>query len=87
MVWKIEYDKFAAKQLKKLDVNIARKIIDTMDKLIKLKDFRSKGKMLVGDKKGFWRFRIDDYRVLCQLIDKKLIVRVLRLGHRKDVYK
>jgi mRNA interferase RelE/StbE len=87
VVWKIEYDKLAAKQLKKLDVNIARKIIDSMDKLIKLKDFRAKGKMLVGDKKGFWRFRIDDYRVLCQIIDKKLIVRVLRLEHRKDVYK
>ena len=42
---------------------------------------------MVGDRAGQWRYRIGDYRVICQLIDDRLVVLVIDVGHRRDVYR
>ncbi len=47
---------------------------------------RSTGKALQGNLSGYWRYRVGDYRVICQIHDAKLIILVIDLGHRKDVY-
>ena len=48
---------------------------------------RQKGKALVGNKLGLWRYRIGDYRLICKIEDEKLIILALAIAHRRDVYK
>lgn len=88
MAWTIEYTATARKQLRKLDKQIARQIVDFMDERIALlKDSRSVGKALVGALGGLWRYRVGDYRVVCEIRDSALLILVLQLGNRRDVYR
>lgn len=48
---------------------------------------RIHGKALVGNKSGYWRYRIGDYRLICEIIDNELIILALSIGHRREVYK
>ena len=47
---------------------------------------RLHGKALIGDKKGLWRYRIGDYRLICSIQDERLIILALSVGHRKEIY-
>lgn len=88
MAWTIEYTDVARTQLRKLDKAAARRIVDYMDKRIaSLEDARSLGKALRGPLGEFWRYRVGDYRIICDLQDEKLRVLVVRIGNRKDVYR
>ena len=79
---------FAQKQLKKLDKTVAKKIISYLRKLVHNQENpRIFGKPLLHDKTGLWRYRVGDYRIICQIEDDNFTVLVLRLGHRKEVYK
>jgi mRNA interferase RelE/StbE len=71
-----------------LDKAAARRIVDYMDQRIaSLEDARSLGKALRGPLGEFWRYRVGDYRIVCDLQDEKLRVLVVRIGNRKDVYR
>ena len=89
MAWTIKYAESAVRQLKKLDRSVAIKIIDYLDERVAfLEDPRSVGKKLSGPRLGaYWRYRIGDVRVICDVQDLQLIVLVLELGHRKEVYR
>lgn len=88
MAWKISFTKNAVKQLSKLDREVARLIVRFMEeKIVGSSDARRYGHALVGDQKGRWRYRIGDYRVLCELRDNELLVVVITLGHRKEIYR
>lgn len=80
------YSDLARKQLRKLDNSVKSKILDYMDEVAALADPRSRGKMLVGNLAGFWRYRVGDYRILCRVQDKDLVIAVVNVGHRKEVY-
>ena len=82
----IEYSANTRKQLKKLDNSVKKRILDYMDNISKLDDPRTRGKALVGNLSGLWRYRIGDYRLLCRIIDEKLVIIVVEIGHRKEVY-
>ena len=56
------------------------------DEIAPLPDLRSKGKALVGDKKGLWRFRVADFRIICEVEDTQLVILAVAIGHRKNVY-
>jgi len=87
LAWKIEFAEEAIKQLKKLDRREAKVITEYLRKRIEvLDDPRQLGKALKGELAALWRYRIADYRVICELQDDVLIVLVVRLGHRKDIY-
>lgn len=87
MAWTIEYDERALKDLKKLNRQVQREILDFMDKRIAhAEDPRSFGKPLRHSKFGLWRYRLRDYRIICQLQQSKLIVLVVAIGHRSKVY-
>lgn len=87
MVWTIKFSEFSTKQLKKMDKTIAKKILSYLrDKVLKQKDPRVLGKALMHDKSGLWRYRVDDYRIICEVVDHELMILVLRLGHRKNIY-
>ena len=87
MAWTIEYDPRALKDLKKLDRQIQREILDYMDeRVVKDKDPRDFGKPLRASKFGLWRYRVRDYRIICELQEKRLVVLVVAVGHRNTIY-
>lgn len=88
MAWTIEYSDTAKDQLRKLDKPIARRIVDYMDERIaELENPRSSGKALTGPLGGLWRYRVGDYRVICEVRDGALCILVLELGNRREVYR
>jgi mRNA interferase RelE/StbE len=88
LAWTIEYAETAKGQLKKLDKQTARRIIDFMDERVAgLENPRSTGKALVGPLGGLWRYRVGDYRVICDIQEGALRVLVVQVGNRRDVYR
>lgn len=88
MAWTIEYAETAKRQLRKLDKVVARRIVDFMDKRVAPNDdARALGKALKGSLGDLWRYRVGDYRVLCNIQDGVLTVLVLQIGNRRDVYR
>ena len=88
MALTIEYAETARKQLRKLDRLTARRIVDFMDERIAPNaNPRAMGKALKGPLGDLWRYRVGDYRVLCDLQDNVLTVLVLRIGNRREVYR
>ena len=88
MDWTIEYTQTARKQLQKLDKSVARRILDFLDdRVAKQSDPRRLGKALSGPLGNLWRYRIGDYRLICDIDDKAVCVLVLRVGHRREIYR
>ena len=88
MVWTIEITRTAEKQIKMLDGVVQDSIIRFLrDRLKPADNPRQWGKPLQGAKKGLWRYRVGDYRMICDSQDEKITVLVLRVGRRKDVYR
>jgi mRNA interferase RelE/StbE len=88
LAWRIEYAETAKKQLRKLDKLAARRIVDFMDERIApCDDARELGNALKGSLGDLWRYRVGDYRVLCDIQDGVLTVLVLQIGNRREVYR
>ena len=88
MAWTIEITRTAEKQIKKLD-RVAQALIVRFlrERLKPADDPRQWGKPLHGEKRGLWRYRVGDYRLICDIQDERITVLVLEVGHRKDVYR
>ena len=87
MIWKVEFDDSATKELRKLDHQAQQEILNYFRKRIATdEDPRRFGKSLTGDLAGLWRYRVRNYRMVCNIEDDRLIVLVLRVGHRKNIY-
>lgn len=76
----------AQKDFKKLDISIQKRIKVFTQEIENLENPRSKGKALTGDLKGFWRYRIGDYRLVCEILDNELIIYTIKISHRKNIY-
>lgn len=89
MAWTIRVETSAEKDLARLDKPVARRLRDFLKKRVsKLDNPRSIGEGLNGLRFGeLWRYRVGDYRIICQIRDAELVVLAIRIGHRKDVYK
>lgn len=88
MTWTLKIASSAIKQLSKLDKPTAKLITSWLRKNVDgCEDPRIHGKPLVGDLTGSWRYRVGDYRVLCELQDSKLVVLAVEISHRSEVYK
>lgn len=88
MAWTIEFDAVAAKELGRLDRSIQRRIVRFLrERIAPCEDPRVLGKALRGDRGEFWRYRVGDYRLLCRIEDDVLIVLVVTVGHRREVYR
>ena len=87
MKFRIVFTERAKKQLKKLDKYTASLIIGWLEKKIEgCENPRIHGKGLVENKSGQWRYRIGDYRVICEIQDTEIIVLALEVGHRREIY-
>jgi len=88
LAWTVEYADSAKKQLRKLDKASARRIVDFMDERVgESEDPRQSGKALKGPLGDLWRYRVGDFRILCDIQDGKLTVLVLQIGNRREVYR
>ena len=87
MMYCVEYTKTSVKQLKKMDRKIAAFIISYIDeKLVNCEDPRINGKALKGNYNDIWRYRVGDYRILAKIDDHRVIITVVEIGHRKEIY-
>jgi mRNA interferase RelE/StbE len=89
MAWRTELSERADRKLGKLDSENSKRILKYLkDRIAKLDDPRSLGKALQGSKFGaLWRYRLGDFRIICKIEDQKLIVLVVGIGHRKEIYR
>ncbi len=89
MIWTIEYDILVQKQIKKLDPQTRNRIRSFLhERLTQLDNPRKIGEALQGSELGnYWRYRVGDYRVLCDIQDQRLIILVIEIGHRREVYR
>ncbi len=88
MTWSVEWDDRARRELRKLDPEAQREILRYFRERIAVeRDPRRFGKALTGDMMGLWRYRIRDYRAVCRIEDDRVVVLILRVAHRKEVYR
>ena len=87
MKYKILFSDKALKQLKKLDKHISTLIVGWLEKNIENSENpRKHGKGFIANKSGQWRYRIGDYRVICEIKENEVVVLVLEVGHRREIY-
>ncbi len=87
--FKIEFDPDAVKDLKKLDRPIQQRLIGFLkERIAPLENPRSIGEALTGAARGnYWKYRVGDWRIVCDIQDDRVVVRVLRVGNRKEIYR
>ena len=82
----VVFTRSALKQFKKINITNQKKIKQFILDIQELNDPRSKGKALKGKLSNYWRYRVGDYRLICDINDSEIIITVVRIGHRKDIY-
>ncbi|MEK6734258.1 MAG: type II toxin-antitoxin system RelE/ParE family toxin [Pseudomonadota bacterium] len=86
-MWTVEWDDRAVKELRRLDKIVQFTILSYLkDRIVTDEDPRRFGKPLVGNKKGLWRYRVGDYRLICSIEENRLNILVVAVGHRKSIY-
>ena len=89
LIWRIEFQRNAVKQLGKLTTSDANRIVSFLtDRVAQDDNPRRTGAALQGSELGnFWRYRVGDYRIICDIQDHKLVVLVVEIGHRREIYR
>jgi mRNA interferase RelE/StbE len=89
MAWQVELSATAARELDDLDAQQSRRILKFLhERVARLANPRSIGKALHGSRLGeFWKYRVGDYRLISKIEDDRLVVLILRIGHRKEIYR
>ena len=87
-MWTVEVDAHAAREIRRLDAEAQRRILIFLRERIAIaEDPRRFGSALTGPRTGLWRYRVGDYRLICRIEDERVVVLVLPVGHRRDVYR
>ena len=88
LAWTIEFEQDAIRQLNRLDKSLRRRIVQFLEtRIISSGDPRRLGKSLKGVMAEFWGYRVGDYRLVCLLEDRRMIVTVVSAAHRREVYR
>jgi mRNA interferase RelE/StbE len=86
-IWRVEFMAEAARDLRKLGAEAERLILRYLrQRIATAEDPRRFGRPLTGDLKGFWRYRVGDYRIIASIEDDRFVVLVVTVGHRREVY-
>lgn len=86
MNWTIDFDDKARKALLRIEKSDRQRIVAFLERLSQQDNPRQQGKALMGKYAGSWRYRVGDYRIICNIRDKQLTILILQLGQRKNVY-
>jgi mRNA interferase RelE/StbE len=85
--WTVEFDPAAQREFHRLDNSVARRISKFLyQRVANLDDPRRIGERLQGDLSQYWKYRVGDYRIICSFENDRLVVLVLRIGHRREIY-
>jgi mRNA interferase RelE/StbE len=89
MAWKIELSAQVDRELGKFEAQQSKRILKFLhERVARLDNPRSIGQALEGSKLGeFWKYRVGDYRLICKIEDNRLLILVLRVGHRREIYR
>jgi len=88
LIWRVEIKETARKQIKSLDRQVQASIVKFLrERLAESSNPRQTGKALKGDMGDLWRYRVGDYRIICDIQDEVITVLVLCVRHRKEVYR
>ncbi|CUX20269.1 MULTISPECIES: type II toxin-antitoxin system RelE/ParE family toxin [Agrobacterium] len=89
MIWTIEYHTLVQKEMRKINPEVRRRIRSFLhERLAALDDPRQTGAALQGSELGnYWRYRVGDYSIICDIQDHKLVVLVVEIGHRREIYR
>ena len=88
MAWSVEFHPAARDELASLDRPVQKRIQRFIDeRLVRSADPRQVGRALTGAWTGFWKYRVGDWRMIAQVRDDRLIIYIVRVGHRREVYK
>ena len=87
MAWGVRLSREAEKALERLDKSARTRIVDFLGTLSSASSPRERGAALTGQFSGYWHYRVGDYRLICDLRDGELVVLVLKIGHRREVYR
>jgi len=87
VIWKVEFDERARKELRKLDRQAQANILSYLrERIATHEDSRRFGDPLRKNMSGFWKYRMGHYRIICDIRENVVTVRVIRVGHRKNIY-
>lgn len=86
-MYKVVFTKNFYKSISKIDKSNQKRLVGYLDQARILRNPKSSGKPLLYNKKGNWRYRVGDYRLICKIVDKELVVLALDVGHRSKVYR
>ena len=84
-MYKVAYLDSVEEDLKKLDKSTVRKILTRIETYL-VQDPKELGKPLKGEFQGYWRYRWGDYRVIYKIAEREILIIILRISNRKDVY-
>jgi mRNA interferase RelE/StbE len=89
MAWTVEFESAALKELERLEPQDARRILQFLaDRVASRDDPRALGEALKGSRfTGLWKYRVGNFRIVCDIQDEKVTVLVVRIGHRREVYR
>jgi len=88
VIWTVEIDDRAAKELRKLDPGVQGRILRFLrERVATAGDPRRLGRPLTAAKTGLWRYRVGAYRLVCRIEDERVVVLLLTIGHRREVYR
>lgn len=87
MAWSVELEPGAERSLGKLAATDAKRIAAKLREIAALDNPRLRGKALAGKHAGHWRYRIGDYRVIARIEDGRMVIVVIAIGHRREVYR
>ena len=89
MAWAVEFDPDSVRDLKKLDKQVQKRIVEFLRlRLAPMANPRKLGEALAGSElDSYWKYRVGDWRIICDIQDKRIVVRVLRVGNRREVYR
>jgi mRNA interferase RelE/StbE len=89
LAFRVEFDPAALKDLRKLDRAVQQRLVGFLrTRVATLEDPRSLGEALAGARLGsYWKYRVGDWRIICDIQDERIVVRVLRIGNRRQIYR
>ena len=87
MAWTLDFDAAAQRQLRKLPRDVGEHIVESLQQVAGSDNPRQRGKAMVGERKGYWRYRMGDYRVIARIEDRRMVIVVITVGHRREIYR
>lgn len=86
--WRVEFDRSAVRDLRGLGADAERRVLRYLrERIAGSEDPRRLGQALTGDRKGLWRYRVGDYRMVASIEDDRFVVLVVSIGHRREIYR